>query len=884
MTAISMQRFLGVAPKLSGELLPDSAAQVATNVKLYSGDLLPYNDSSVLESLSKTGTLKTLFALRDPSDNVTPVFLSFTSVVDFVTITDSNDDEQRFYYTGDGVPKVSTYKLATNDGGTKPYPVSNGFYELGLPLPAIKLTTDITGFTSATSSAFERDSGNTAIITTAAAHGFRAGQVVTVRDFSTSPSDELNVTNTRITVISTTKFEYFNAGPVVSETANTEAHIDLAGGTVTRDYVYTWYTPWDEESIAAAPSDTLFMKEGQQVTLLSIPSAPPSGDFNITAMRVYRTLSSISGTDFFQLSTLYFPRTTTFVSRASNVSTVSLDKEHSLIVGDRFKLSSCSDATFDIIDGIVTVIDDADTFSYAQTASNVTLKAETAGQFYHDSSEIPDDDPPMYWGDVIGTSLRERTSNVSTMTTAVDHDLLTNQFVAIAGMTDSSFNETSVKITVTGDTTFTYANTGSNAGSASDTGGTVTNDSFLDNFDFLNLTSLLLSDDFDQPDPTMQGIVLVQNNIVAGFFGNQLAFAEPSKPHAWPLTLRRTLEHDIVALASANGVLLVLTKEFAYRVSGADPATVSIARIEEPWPCLTKRSVVNMGYGVLFATHGGIALWSSTTGMTLATRLLYDWDIWDVDFDPETIIATYYNDKYFAAHSGGAFVFERDEKVGGFFVNISDTYTAAWLDSVDDSFYYIRDTTGDVYKWDDSTQPLLDMEWKSKVIVTKDFINLGAARVIADFTTPSSEVLAVINFNASVGTFNTAVWIVSAQLGTMNGPTDYVDTVDINNDGSINSGDFLIPGTGTINGDKLTKNLRVVSTSGSIVFKLYRDKTLVHTSTVISTLPFRLPSGYKSDTFEFSVAGGARVRAIHVGETVYGLRMVPQQPGKSTGA
>jgi hypothetical protein len=572
------------------------------------------------------------------------------------------------------------------------------------------------------------------------------------------------------------------------------------------------------------------------------------------------------------------------VSRASNVSTVSLDKEHSLIVGDRFKLSSCSDATFNIIDGIITVIDDADTFSYAQTASNVTLKAETAGQFYHDSSEIPDDDPPMYWGDVIGTSLRERTSNVSTMTTAVDHDLLTNQFVAIAGMTDSSFNETSVKITVTGNTTFTYANTGSNAGSASDTGGTVTNDSFLDNFDFLNLVSLLLSDDFDQPDPTMQGIVLGQNNIVAGFFGNQLAFAEPFKPHAWPLALRRTFEYDIVALASVGGTLLVLTKEFAYRVSGSDPATVSIARIDNPWPCLAKRSVVNMGYGVLFATHGGIALWSATTGMTLATQFLYDWDIWDVDFDPETIIATYYNDKYFAAHSGGAFVFERDEKVGGFFVNISDTYTAAWLDSVDDSFYYIRDTTGDVYKWDDSTQPLLDMEWKSKVIVTKDFINLGAARVIADFTTPSSEVLAIINFNASVGTFNTAVWIVSAQLGTMNGPTDYVDTVDINNDGSINSGDFLIPGTGTINGDKLTKNLRVVSTSGSIVFKLYRDKTLIHTSTVISTLPFRLPSGYKSDTFEFSVAGGARVRAIHIGETVYGLRMVPQQSGKGTGA
>jgi len=35
---------------------------------------------------------------------------------------------------------------------------------------------------------------------------------------------------------------------------------------------------------------------------------------------------------------------------------------------------------------------------------------------------------------------------------------------------------------------------------------------------------------------------------------------------------------------------------------------------------------------------------------------------------------------------------------------------------------------------------------------------------------------------------------------------------------------------------------------------------------------FRLPSGYRSDTFEVGVSGSARVRAIHVGETPYGLR------------
>ena len=37
---------------------------------------------------------------------------------------------------------------------------------------------------------------------------------------------------------------------------------------------------------------------------------------------------------------------------------------------------------------------------------------------------------------------------------------------------------------------------------------------------------------------------------------------------------------------------------------------------------------------------------------------------------------------------------------------------------------------------------------------------------------------------------------------------------------------------------------------------------------------FRLPTGYKSDTFEIEVSGDARIREIQIGETPYGLRSV----------
>ena len=132
MASVKLTKFLGEAPKISSELLPDGVAQEAFNVKLYSGDLLPYRTPKEVDSTERSVEAKTLHALRDPvTDDL--VWLSWTTDVDIAIASDSDDNAQRFYYTGDGEPKVSDYALATS--GSEPYPVSNGYYDLGLPLP-----------------------------------------------------------------------------------------------------------------------------------------------------------------------------------------------------------------------------------------------------------------------------------------------------------------------------------------------------------------------------------------------------------------------------------------------------------------------------------------------------------------------------------------------------------------------------------------------------------------------------------------------------------------------------------------------------------------------------------------------------------------------------
>jgi hypothetical protein len=209
---------------------------------------------------------------------------------------------------------------------------------------------------------------------------------------------------------------------------------------------------------------------------------------------------------------------------------------------------------------------------------------------------------------------------------------------------------------------------------------------------------------------------------------------------------------------------------------------------------------------------------------------------------------------YFASHSTGAFTFERDERLGGIFVDLQNDpilshllleneddilledgnqllgeditesligFTSTWYDTVANKLYYTSGTSGSIYQWDELTQPPLTMQWKSKTFKTKDMINLGAGRVIADYGPNVSTVLETNWENIS---------------------TNWEST----------SGTYGIP--------------------GEVVFRLYVDKALKFTKTLSNSGTFRMPSGYRSDTFEFEVESNIRVREIHLAETPIGLK------------
>ena len=669
-----------MAPKLASELIPETCAQVAVNVRLSSGDLNPYHKSSVTAALTKSGVIRTIFPMDDGVGGLK--WLHWTEEVDVARAQIQNDNTQRIYYTGAGEPRVTNYDLAT--GGSGDYP--QAYYTLGLPTPLTAPVAAAVGFTSMTSQSRARDSGNIVTIKVASTAPMKTGMYVTVTGLS---GTNYNLTNAQITVTDATHFTYYCTGPAEAETTDTGGTVVIAGVTQTRTYVYTWYTAWGEESTPSPVSNTIYLKEGQQVEITSLPAAWPgsyTGVYQTTGMklRIYRTVPSSSGTRYWKV------------------------------------------------------------------------------------------------GDV---------------------DL--------------------------GTTTFT------------------------DNVDVYTLSTSLSTQDYDQPAAEMTGLVSVHNGMQAGFFGTTLCLCEPGYPHAWPLKYRIQLDEDIVAIGNFGTSIIVTTKGRPWLLQGTTPSTMSKVRMDYVLPCTSKQSLVNMGYGVCWASIGGLAMYSAQTGGDFVTKYVHSWDSWQADIDPATVVGEFYNGQYFGAHSTGAFVFMRDEQVGGILTEVNKEITSAYYSIRDGKLYYTYvppgETLANVYLWDDPTQELETMDWMSKTIVAKDYINYGAARVIADYgSNPNDAVIAAQN---------------AAQLALNQG---YVA-----NDDTKGPWARMAFGAHPVAGSQL-KSMRPVG--AGITFQLYVDKALVFTTSLADNGVFRLPSGYRADTVEVRVSGNARVRAIHMAETPLGLK------------
>lgn len=360
------------------------------------------------------------------------------------------------------------------------------------------------------------------------------------------------------------------------------------------------------------------------------------------------------------------------------------------------------------------------------------------------------------------------------------------------------------------------------------------------------LSIFLPSTDWDPPSASMKGIIALPNGMMAGFFDNNLCFCEPYEPHAWPIKYRLTTDSNIVAIASVGTSIVVATESNPYVFTGNSPADVTSTRLDIIYPCVAKRSMVNMGWGAVYASRAGLVV-ISQAGNDLVTKYVHYWDTWQNSFDITALTARYYDGKYFAAHETGSFIFERDEQIGGYFVESSYQFTAAYYGPLEAVFYFALGQS--VLQWDPPDGVRSVGDWKSKVFKTADMVNFGAARVIGDWEAEDS--------TAAIAA-NNALILANEALIAGEDCRGAIDEVAFNESYEVN-------------GSVLAE---LSDIDNAVLFQLYADKIIRFQRYINNSNVFRLPSGYKTDTWEARVSGNVQIRAIQLAETPLGLKGV----------
>jgi hypothetical protein len=238
---------------------------------------------------------------------------------------------------------------------------------------------------------------------------------------------------------------------------------------------------------------------------------------------------------------------------------------------------------------------------------------------------------------------------------------------------------------------------------------------------------------WDEPPEDLQGLVGGANGGMAGFRGNEFCPCIPYKGYAFPVSLRITTESPIVGLAASGDSYFVGTRGLPYIITGTDTTTLSPRKLDEAQACVSRRSIVAMAGGFIYASPdglcmvdaGGVKILTGTKGFNLFDRTKWQ------ELNPSSI---------FAAQSEGCYVFHWSsggdsgmyslDVVNGKLVTLSNAGSALYRDDITDTLYI---ATGTQIKAIGGGTGKRSAVWKSKRIVLPREVSFAWVQANSDY-------------------------------------------------------------------------------------------------------------------------------------------------------
>jgi hypothetical protein len=157
----------------------------------------------------------------------------------------------------------------------------------------------------------------------------------------------------------------------------------------------------------------------------------------------------------------------------------------------------------------------------------------------------------------------------------------------------------------------------------------------------------LTSTNYFPPPTTLQGFLNLPNGGVAGFRKNEVWFAEPFLPHAWPFGYMQTVDFPIVGLGLTTGAVVAATTSTPFVLQGVNPAQMAVFKCSAPAPCQNRGSIVSLDQGVMFMSPNGLIQVLNTGQMQNLTETWIKREDWQALTPQRNTRAVYLAGLYF---------------------------------------------------------------------------------------------------------------------------------------------------------------------------------------------------------------------------------------------
>jgi hypothetical protein len=366
---------------------------------------------------------------------------------------------------------------------------------------------------------------------------------------------------------------------------------------------------------------------------------------------------------------------------------------------------------------------------------------------------------------------------------------------------------------------------------------------------------------WELPPVDLKGVFTLPSGALCGFSGNETCFSEPFQPHAWPPEYRKRTDFPVVAAAMFTSGVVVGTTGAPQIIIGHEPGQMRAQPVTGAYPCLSKRSMASLGDSVGYATAHGYAR-IGDNGVDLLTKDLFTRDDWD-DYDPSTMIAAAVRGRLYLMTQGRGPALLIFDYLDGTGLTTSDVdATALHADALTGRLYFSDSVNMDVREFDPPGGVYMLQTWKSKEFVMPEPGCPGAARVNfesrwteAQYDALYAAYLAELAANAALVSSGRTVEGIALGVGDIGGDL---------------AGDAF--GTYAVADSAILEVAAPSLESAGVTFTLFVNGVPLYSRAVTNSNGFRLPSGYKHDTFAVQVQGQSLVKSIDIADTMIGLK------------